>query len=166
MTICKVALLCFAILLTGCKRSNTVSTSNGDRTVAENGTSAQSFTVTGKNGEKVTVASDSGKLPDDYPKDAPVLSGAKILVASATKTGDVKSYSLVLESDSFDNAVSFYKKALADNKWKSEATVSAGKMTMFSATKDSRTLVVQMTEADGKCSITQTLTNSAAGASL
>jgi hypothetical protein len=156
----KISVLCLVLAQIGCSRSKTVSTSNGEVKV-EQGKNAEQSTVTftDNKGEKVTVASEGGKLPDDYPKDAPVVGGAKVIMASATKSGDINSYSLVLESpDSFDNTVAFYKKELGNNKWKSEANVSSEKMTILTASKDTRNLVVQVTEADGKCSVTQTLT--------
>ena len=153
----RIAVISLALLLAACCRSKTVSTPNGDVKVEESGKQS-TVTFTGKDGEKMTIASEGTKLPDDYPKDVPVVSGAKIVMATSANTADSSGFSLILESaDSFDKTVAFYKKAIADNGWKSDATVAAEKMTMLSATKDTRQMVVQIGESDGKCSVTQTV---------
>lgn len=155
----RIAVISIALFLAGCTRSKTVSTPSGDVKVEESGKSGQStVTFTGKDGAKMTIAAEGTKLPDDYPKDVPVASGAKIVMATSVNNADNNGSSLVLESpDSCDKTVAFYKKALADNGWKSEATVAAETMTMFTATKDTRQLAVQITDSDGKCSVTQTV---------
>jgi hypothetical protein len=147
------------LLMAGCNRSKTVSTPSGDVKVEESGKAGQStLTVTGKNGETMTINSEGSKLPDDYPKDVPVASGAKIVMATSVNNADNKGSSLVLESaDSFDKTVAFYKKGLADNGWKIDATISGENMTMLTAAKDTRQLVVQIGESEGKCSVTQHL---------
>ena len=74
------------------------------------------------------------------------------------KDADNKGSSLVLESaDSFDKTVAFYKKGLADHGWKIDATIAGENMTMLTAAKDTRQLVVQIGESEGKCSVTQHL---------
>ena len=145
--------------MAGCKGSKTVSTPSGDVKVEESGKAGQSaVTFTGKNGETMTINSEGGKLPDDYPKDVPVASGAKIVMATSVNSADNKGSSLILESaDSFDKTVAFYKKGLADHGWKIDATISGENMTMLTAAKDTRQLVVQIGESEGKCSVTQSL---------
>ena len=155
----RIVVLSLVLLLAGCNRSKTVSTPNGDVKVEESGKAGQSsVTFSGKNGESVTINSEGGKLPDDYPKDVPVATGAKIVMATSANTADNQGSSLVLETaDSFDKTVTFYKKGLADNGWKIEGTISGENMTMLTAAKDNRQLVVQIGESDGKCSVTQNL---------
>ena len=145
--------------MVGCNRSKTVSTPSGDVKVEESRKAGQSaVTFTGKNGETMTINSEGSKLPDDYPKDVPVVSGAKIVMATSVNNADNKGSSLVLESaDSFDKTVAFYKKGLADQGWKIDATIAAENMTMFTAEKDTRQLAIQVGQSDGKCSVTQTL---------
>lgn len=155
----RIVVLCLALLLPGCNRPKTVSTPSGDVKVEESGKAGQStVTFTGKNGEQMTIASEGSKLPDDYPKDIPVASGAKIVMATSVNNADNKGSSLVLESaDSYDKTLAFYKKGLADNGWQIGATISGEKMTMLTAAKDTRQLVVQIGESDGKCSVTQSV---------
>ena len=144
------------VLTMGCSRSKTVSTANGDVKVEENGKNGEStVTVTGQDGAKMTIASQGTKLPDDYPKDAPVASG-KVVMVTSVNTADNNGSSMVLEpSDSCEKTVAFYKKGFADNGWSVSATVATEQMTMLSATKDTREMVVQIAESDGKCSVTQ-----------
>jgi hypothetical protein len=155
----RIVAISLALLLAGCNRSKTVSTPGGDVKVEESGKAGQStVTFTGKNGESMTINSEGSKLPDDYPKDVPVASGAKIVMATSVNNADNKGSSLVLESaDSFDKTVAFYKKGLADQGWKIDATIAAENMTMFTAAKDTRQLAIQIGQSDGKCSVTQTL---------
>ena len=155
----RIVVIFFALLVAGCNRSKTVSTPGGDVKVEESGKAGQStVTVTGKNGETMTINSEGSKLPDDYPKDVPVASGAKIVMATSVNNADNKGSSLVLESaDSFDKTVAFYKKGLADHGWKIDATIAGENMTMLTAAKDTRQLVVQIGESEGKCSVTQHL---------
>ena len=155
----RVFIVSIALLLTACNRSKTVSTSNGEVKVEESGKDGKStVTFTGKNGESMTINAEGSKLPDNYPKDVPVAAGAKIVMATSVDSGDSKGASLILEAaDNPDKTVAFYKKSLADNGWKVEATMASEQMTMFSATKDTRQLVIQVGQADGKTSVTQTL---------
>src|SRR6267142_4049588 len=155
----RIVVISLVLLMAGCNRSKTVSTPSGDVKVEESGKAGQStVTVTGKNGETMTINPEGSKLPDDYPKDVPVASGAKIVMATSMNTADNKGSSLVLESaDSLDKTVAFYKKGLADNGWKIDGTISGENMTMLTAAKDTRQLVVQIGESEGKCSITQSL---------
>jgi hypothetical protein len=155
----RIVVIFLVLLVAGCNRSKTVSTPSGDVKVEESGKAGQSaVTFTGKNGETMTINSEGSKLPDDYPKDVPVASGAKIVMATSVNNADNKSSSLILESaDGFDKTVAFYKKGLADHGWKIDATISGENMTMLTAAKDTRQLVVQIGESEGKCSVTQSL---------
>jgi hypothetical protein len=135
----RIAVISLVLLMAGCNRSKTVSTPSGDVKVEESG-------------------SAGSKLPDDYPKDVPVASGAKIVMATSVNNADTKGSSIVLESaESFDKTVAFYKKGLADNGWKIDGTISGENTTMLTAAKDTRQLVVQIGESEGKCSVRQSL---------
>ena len=154
----RIVVISLVLLLAGCNRSKTISTPGGDVKVEETGKAGQSaVTITGKNGESMTINSEGGKLPDDYPKDVPVAHG-KIVMATSVNSADNKGSSLVVESgDGLDKTVAFYKKGLADNGWKIDATVATQDMTMLTAAKDARQLVIQIGESEGKCSVTQSL---------
>jgi len=67
---------------------------------------------------------------------------------------------LILESkDPADKIVEYYKKGLDSNGWKIEGTINMGEMNMFTATKDNRQLVVQISNSSDKRSISQILTD-------
>lgn len=141
----------------GCSRSKTIATPNGDVRVEENGKSGQStVTFTGKEGEKLTISSEGGKVPEDYPKDVPVVSGARVVMSTSTSNAGQSGTSLVLEStDSQDKVLAFYKKGLADNGWKLETTISQPDITIIAASKDKRNLSLQIGSSEGKTSVTQ-----------
>ena len=151
-------LLLAAAALTGaaCSRSHSISTSEGKVTVTEKGKDAASMTITGKNGEKVTMDVNSGKLPDDYPSDVPVYKEAKITLTQTIS--DKNGRNLVMESgDAADKISAFYKSGLESNGWKIEGTVAMGDLNMITATKASRQFVVQITNSAEKRSILQTI---------
>lgn len=159
MKIQRALVLCLVPLfvLAACNRSKTISTPSGDVKVEESGKNGQStVTFTGKEGEKFTINSEGGKVPDDYPKDVPVAGGAKVMMATtATNEGNTGT-SLILEStDSHEKVLAFYKKGLADNGWKIETTISQPNVTIIAASKDKRNLSLQIGESEGKTSITQ-----------
>src|SRR5947209_6613944 len=68
-----------------CRRSATYSTKDGTVTVQEHGKDAGSMTFTGKNGEKVAINMDGGKVPDDYPKDVPIYQGKVVMANSSSE---------------------------------------------------------------------------------
>lgn len=162
LAILSLGLLGLALLTTaGCSRSKTqtYSTPGGSVTVNDNGKPGQSaVTITGNNGEKMTINSEGAKLPDDYPKDVPVASGAKIVMSTSVDNKTTKGSNLVLEStDSLDKITEFYKKGLADNGWKISATFAQLQMTIITAAKDNRELSLSVQQADGKSTITQSV---------
>ena len=160
MIIRRLAVLSLALLfVAGCNRSKTYSTPEGSVTVHDSGKAGQSaVTFTGKNGEKMTIDSEGTKLPDDYPKDVPVASGAKIVMATSVDEKTGHSSHLVLEStDSLDHVLAFYKKGLADNGWKINTTISQPQVTIIAAEKDTRELSLSIQQSDGKCTVTQSV---------
>src|SRR5258706_9794410 len=104
----RIALLTLAALIAGCSRSATYVTPDG-KVVVQQGSKPGQVTYSGKDG-KVTIDASGTKLPDDYPKDVPVASPAKITMAMSANNGGAKTTNIVLEStDSLDNLVAFYK---------------------------------------------------------
>lgn len=157
MIIRRLAVLSLVLLLVaGCNRSKTSSTSV---TVHDSGKAGQSaVTITGQNGEKMTINSEGTKLPDDYPKDVPVASGAKIVMATSVDDQTTHGSHLVLEStDSLEHVLAFYKKGLADNGWKINTTVSQPEVTVIAAEKGTRELSLSVQQSDGKCTVTQSV---------
>ena len=150
-----------AVILTiagaACKRSSTYTTRDGSVTVQEHGKDAGSMTFTGKNGEKVAINMSGGKVPDDYPKDVP-LYNAKVIMANSSS--EKHTQHLMMESeDTAEKIAEFYKKGLDSNGWKTEGTMNMGEMNMFTASKNNRQLVIQISNVADKRTISQILTD-------
>ena len=115
------------------------------------------MTFTGKGGQKIVIDS-GGKVPDDYPKDVPVYSGAKVIVTQSATEKNTRT--LVLESnDPFDKIADSYKKGLESNGWKVEGPINMGEMNMFTAVKDKRQAVVQVIDSGEKRTVNQILSD-------
>jgi hypothetical protein len=152
----RIALLTLAALIAGCSRSATYVTPDGKVVVQQGSKPGQGqVTYSGKDG-KVTIDASGTKLPDDYPKDVPVASNAKIVMASTVNNAQGQGSNLTLEStDSAENLIAFYKKGLADNGWTINTTATYGAVNMIGASKDKREAAIQVMEADGKRMVTQ-----------
>ena len=125
------------LALAACSRSSTYSTKDGSMTVEQKGKDGGTMVFTGKDGQKVVMDVNGGKVPGDYPKDVPVYDGAKVIMAQSIS--EKNTHNLVLESnDPADKIADFYKKGLESNGWKIEGTMNMGEMNMFTAVKDNR----------------------------
>ena len=150
--ICSIALMGAG---SACSRS-TYTSKDGSVTVEKKGSDGSSMTFTGKDGQKVEINPNGGKMPDNYPKDMPVYDGSKVVMSTVVSEKNAKN--LILESpDSAEKIADFYKKGLESNGWKVEGTVATPQMTMFSGTKENRQAMVQIMEGSGKRTINQVL---------
>ena len=149
--------LTLAITGAGCRRSATYTTRDGSVTVQEHGKDAGSMTFTGKNGEKVAINMNGGKVPDDYPKDVPLYE-AKVVMANSSSEKHAQ-HLMIESSDPADKISEFYKKGLDSNGWKTEGTMNMGEMNMFTASKNNRQLVIQISNGGDKRTISQILTD-------
>jgi hypothetical protein len=139
-----------------CSRTHTYTTSDGKVSYQEKGKDAGTVIVTGKDGNSATVSFNQNKLPGDYPKDVPIYSPSKVLMAQSAS--DKNAHSLMLESpDAADKIVDFYKKGLDSNGWKTESTTAIAQLTMLTATKDQRELTLQITDSGAQRGIMQVL---------
>ncbi len=84
-----------------------------------------------KQGDKVTLTGEDGEisfeaggdLPESFPKDFPVYTGAKLVNSFSASGEEGDGISVVWEtSDSFDKVTDFYKKKLPEDGWKVEST--------------------------------------------
>jgi hypothetical protein len=156
----KTTLLLFALaaLLAApaCNRSHSISTSDGKVTVTEKGKDAASMTFTGKNGEKVTLDVNSGKIPADYPSDAPVYKDAKVTLSQTVSEKNARI--LMLEAkDAADKIAAFYKSGLEAGGWKIENTATMGEISIMTAVKENRQFTVQVTNSGDHRTIHQTV---------
>ena len=149
-------MLAASLLLAGaaCSRTHTISTSGGNVSYQEKGKDAGTVTVTGKDGKSATLSFNQNKVPDDYPKDVPIYSPAKVVMSQSASDKNVRN--LMMESpDASDKIVDFYKKGLDSSGWKTESSVATDKLTILSATKDQRQVMLQIGDNGGKRSIMQ-----------
>jgi len=154
------ALLAASLLMAtaACSRSHTVTTADGKDSYQEKGKDAGTVTVTGKDGNTATLSFNQNKVPDDYPKDVPIYSPAKVVMSQSASEKNTRN--LMLESaDAADQIVAFYKKGLDGNGWKTESTMTTAQLTVLTATKEQRQVVLQITDSDGKRGIMQVLSD-------
>jgi hypothetical protein len=153
------ALLAASLLFAGaCSRSRTVSTADGKISYQEKGKDAGTVTVTGKDGKTATLSFNQNKVPDDYPKDVPVYSPAKVVMSQSFS--EKKARNLMLESaDAADKIVDFYKKGLDGNGWKTESTMTTAQLTILTATKEQRQVMLQITDSGGKRGVMQVVSD-------
>ena len=154
------ALLAAGLLCAGaaCSRSHTVTTADGKVSYQEKGKGVGTVTVTGKDGQTATLNFNQNKVPDDYPKDVPIYSPAKIVMSQSIS--EEKARNLMLESpDALDKIVDFYKKGLDSNGWKTESTMTTAQLTMLTATKDQRQLMLQISDSGDKRGVMQNLSD-------
>ena len=149
---------CTLCAAAACSRSHTVTTSDGKVTYQEKGKDAGTVTVTGKDGKTATLSFNQNKIPDDYPKDVPLYGGVKVVMSQSAS--DKNERNLMLESsDAADKIAEYYKTELDRNGWKTETTMNTGGLQMFTANKDRRSIMIQITDSGGKRGIMQVLSD-------
>jgi hypothetical protein len=117
-----IALLAFSLAGCGFIAQKAVEQTTGVK-VDQNG---KSVTVTGKNGEKASVSSQEGKLPDGLPTDVPVYAGT-IKASQTMSTEKGTNYIFSVETgDNITTIMAWYKKQLTDKGWTISSTVAGG----------------------------------------
>jgi hypothetical protein len=138
-----------------CSSSKTYTGRDGSVTVTEKGKDQASVSISGKDG-KTTLDYNTGKAITDYPSDAPIYQAKSIL---DMKNAEKNTRSVTLETtDAADKIADFYKVELASKGWESKSSRNMGAMTMITAEKGNRQLVIQITSDDNKRMILQHLT--------
>ena len=141
-----------------CSRSHTVTTADGKVSYQEKGKDARTVTVTGKDGQTATLNFNQNKVPDDYPKDVPIYSPAKVVMSQSISEKNART--LMLEStDAADKVVDFYKKGLDGNGWKTESTMTTAQLTILTATKDRKQVLLQISDNGAKRSVMQVVSD-------
>lgn len=109
-----------------------------------------------KTGQTVTVGAQ--KLPEDFPKDFPVYSDAKV-AGSVSGAQEGKSGYLVTftTSDSLEKVISFYKNALAANGYTTAASFNTEQMQTWTVKKGTMEGSVSITADDSQTTILVTL---------
>jgi hypothetical protein len=107
-----------------------------------------------------TFETNSGKLPDNWPSDAPAYAGTITFSESSNGTNGQNGLSLMIStSDGADKVVAFYKSELAAKGWTiaNEGTFSG--TTMLSAEKGTQQYSIGIITADGQTQITSGITD-------
>ena len=126
-----------------------LATADGKVSYQDKGKDAGTVTVTGKDGKTATLSFNQNKVPDDYPKDVPIYSPSRVVMSQSVS--DKNARNLMLEStDASDKIVDFYKKGLDGNGWKTESTMTTAQLTILTASKDERQVVLQITDGGAK----------------
>ena len=126
-----------ATLVAGCgKDEQTYKTSDGQVTVKQEG-QAVTYEATGQDGTRIKAAAgEQGvAVPVDFPKDIPIIEGAKPTVAM-TQGAQMMVHLQVPVSPA--EAVKFYTDALKREGWDIENTMTMNEMAMLAARKDTR----------------------------
>jgi tRNA/tmRNA/rRNA uracil-C5-methylase (TrmA/RlmC/RlmD family) len=99
-----------------------------------------------------TVTVGTQELPSDWPKDVAMYPGSIIQVAG-TVTGQGNG-ALFLTNDSKENVLKFYQAELVKEGWKIDATADMGTISIISASKEKRTVAIQISASVGQTTIT------------
>jgi hypothetical protein len=149
-------------LVSGCGRDEkTISTPQGDIKITKNGGGATAE-ISSKD-VKITTSGGAQNVavPDNFPKDVPIIPGGAVKVAMTTKDG--VSVHLIAPSSVAD-AAKYYQDNLKTQGWKVEPPQSAGPTTMLSATKDKRECAVMiLNNTNGNGSVIQIMLQSKGG---
>jgi hypothetical protein len=138
-------LLATVLTIAGYGCSKTYHGPNGEKvTVGSDGN--VEMTATGKDGEKIRVSGGKGmSLPNDFPKDVPIYTGATILSSVNSKDGMM----LTLQTaDPLEKVDEFYVKQLKDQGWTTESSVKLPQGANYGNKKEKRTLNVSINHGD------------------
>ena len=104
-------------------------------------------TADGKVKVKMATGDKGVALPDNFPKDVPILKGATVKIAM---TQGKQMVVHLLVSGSVADAAKYYTDELKGQGWEIETTMNMGESSMLSAKKDKRQCtVVAAKESDG-----------------
>ncbi len=119
--------------------------------------------------ESINISSDDGSsfalgedlaLPDNFPSDVPIYSGASIVGTSSSEGEQGATFQVTLSTEDEFSAVSdYYKAAIVDEGWtldNSYTMTSGGQTAIYNASKEGRTLDIGVyyTEDDTQTMVT------------
>ena len=153
------------ILLAACS-----STPTTQENVMQNAVGDQGAVNVDANGAMHVTTSDGSytaggnQMPSDWPTDVAVYAGATVAYSASAnpETGAPAQAIVLTTSDSTTAVATFYKTRLAQDGWVLSTTMDGTDMTIFSATKDTRTLSMLIAGSDGQTTITMGIEKKAA----
>lgn len=133
----KVALAALLLALAACGKKNA-----GEVTISHG--SGDTVEIKDKDGKVAVTASDKGvALPDDFPKDMPLMKDAVVqMVAGA---GDNRIVMFAVGAPVAE-VLAFYQENLKAQGWKIDATTNTGEGAMLNATKAGRQALVTISK--------------------
>ncbi|NLE39079.1 MAG: hypothetical protein GX621_13740 [Pirellulaceae bacterium] len=148
-----VLIVAILALPVGCGRPTTVpAPDGGEVTVKEKGDEVD-MTVTGPDGETLKLKSDQSgvALPDDFPKDVPLLPGAK--PTGVVRMGETTTVTFETNKKVADVSA-YYNKALATHGWRIEVSMDMQDGTMVAGNKDQRSVQVMAAKRETGAAVT------------
>lgn len=95
---------------------------------------------------KVVITQD-GTLPDDFPSDVDIYSGANVTGYVSMNSEEIQGFNATLSTkDSAEKVYTFYISSLEDNGWAILTKFTSEAYSSVAAEKDTRTIVVTITE--------------------
>ena len=124
----------------------TISTTDKDGKKYDTTISENKVTVNSKDGTSTFASGDGAKIPDNFPKDVHIYSGANILTVMSIPEG----FNLTMQTkDNCDKVLGVYKSKMGANGWKEESSFNMPPQSMISYKKDTRTAnVIVIAEKD------------------
>ena len=114
--------------------------------------------MTFENSEGKVSFEEGGKIPEGFPKDFPVYSGAKVVSSFTANTDGKDGMNVVWETnDSADDVFAFYKKDLVANGWKVTATFEQEGSMTTSFEQEGWGGFMGITSSEGKTTISATI---------
>lgn len=116
------------------------------------------YTIKSDDGE--TVIKSGGSVPEDFPKDVPIYSGASVVSSVSGLNTGVTGHAVNFEtSASVADVIAFYKDGLAKSGWKIVSTYNTNDTQMLVAQKDKMSAMVSATMVNGKTQFILTVGN-------
>lgn len=152
------------LVLTGCgkKVSEKLAEKMIESAAAKDGVKADvdisgdKVTVKTKDGTTTYAAGAGAKVPENFPKDVYIYSGATVLSSVSVPDG----FTVMLQTkDASDKVVSTLKSKLTADGWKEEMTMNQGEVVILGYKKGERSAVVNVTSANNVTQIGLTVAN-------
>lgn len=116
------------------------------------------YTIKSDDGQ--TVIKSGGSVPEDFPKDVPIYSGASVVSSVSGLNTGVTGYAVNFETGAaVAEVIAFYKDGLAKSGWKIVSTYNTGDTEMIVAQKDKMATMVSATMVNGKTQFIVTVGN-------
>ncbi len=147
-----ITLTVLLIGVSGCKQKRTIKTDDGNIEITQS-KSGDEFQVEikGQDGKSAMTVGDTVSIPDSFPKDVPILTGAKPFMNATQDKMEI--LHLKIQQPLAAVAREYQEKLKAEG-WKIESTANMGEMSMIQAKKDNRTCSVVINKGSGDAEAT------------